>query len=225
MADICVSRVPVFAALAPGDQAKVAGLARPVRLAAGAVAYSPADAEPQLVVVHTGHLRVSRLSPDGTEHLTRVLLPGDFTGEAAVFSAGPPTDTGRAMDDCRLCVFRHDDLAAFVGDHPDLALRMLAAVTARLTETEDRLHALASRGVEARLAHYLLDLPGHWHGAVVSVSLPLPKRDVAALLDTTPESLSRALRELSAAGALTVGHGRSVTIDRPDLLQQVADGP
>ncbi|MDO8107128.1 Crp/Fnr family transcriptional regulator [Isoptericola sp. b441] len=221
---MCVSRVPVFAALAPSDQLSIAGLARATRLPEGAVAYSPADPEPKLVVVHTGHLRVSRLSADGAEHLMRVLSPGDFAGEAAVFSADPPTDTGRAMDDCHVCVFHHDDLATFVGDHPDLALRMLAAVTTRLKQTEDRLHALVSRGVEARVAHYLLGLPGRWRGAVVTVSLPLSKRDVASVLDTTPESLSRALRHLSQAGAITVGHGRSVTIDQPDVLQQVADG-
>ncbi|HZL04612.1 MAG TPA: cyclic nucleotide-binding domain-containing protein, partial [Coriobacteriia bacterium] len=77
MADTCVSRVPVFASLSARDQQRVEGLAHPTRLKAGETAYSADDDLSQLMVLHTGRLKIFRLSVDGSEQLIRVLGPGD----------------------------------------------------------------------------------------------------------------------------------------------------
>lgn len=224
MADPCVARVPVFAALAPEDQERVAALARPVRLAAGHGAYASDDAPAQLMVVHTGRLRVARLAPDGAEQLLRVLGPGEFTGEVAVFTGERRDLRATAVDDCSLCVFRHEDLAGLVCAHPEVGLRLLAAVSERLAATEDRLHALTSQGVEMRLADYLLALSSTWADGVATVRLPHAKKDVAALLDTSPESLSRALASLAGRGLVVPGAGRAVTISDPAGLQRLVEG-
>jgi CRP/FNR family transcriptional regulator len=223
MADTCVARVPVFAGLSADDQRRVEALAVPTRLGVGETAYSPADAHPRLLVVHTGRLKVFRLAANGSEQIVRLLGPGDFTGEGAVFSGQPPEDHAAALEECRLCVFRHEDLGRLIAAHPEVGLRMLAAVSERLSDAERRLHSLASRDVESRLADYLLGLPSTWASGVLTVALPLAKKDVASLLDTTPETLSRALRSMAAQGLIALGAGRSVTITRPDRLGQLVD--
>src|SRR5665811_1716806 len=197
MADTCVSRVPVFASLSAQDQQRVAGLARLTHLKAGETAYSAGDDLSQLMVLHTGRLKIFRVSVDGSEQLIRVLGPGDFTGETSVFTGQRPDDYATALDECQLCVFRHDDLDALIREHPGIGLRMLATVSERLSDTEHRLSSLTSRDVESRLADYLLGLPSTWPGDVATVTLPLAKKDVASLLDTSPESLSRALKTVS----------------------------
>lgn len=224
MADTCVSLVPVFAGLSASDQQRIAGLARPVRLRAGELAYSANDDVSRLVVLHAGRLRIFRLSADGSEQLVRVLGPGDFTGETAVLTGQPPGDYAAALDDCQLCVFRHDDLGSLVRQYPETGLRMLATVSERLSATEHRLASLTSRDVDSRLAHYLLGLPATRRGDVDTVDLPMAKKDVASLIDTTPESLSRALKSLADQGLIVVGTGRSVAMTQPDLLRRVADG-
>ncbi len=223
MAESCVARVPVFAGLSAHDQQRVAGLARPVHLQAGEAAYSADDDISQLVVLHTGHLKIFRLSADGSEHLFRVLGPGEFAGETSVFTGQRPLDFAIALDDCQVCVFRHDDLTALVRADPEIGLRMLATVVERLSETEHRLNSLTSRDIEGRLAHYLLGLPGSWHDHVSSVTLPLAKKDVAALLDTTPESFSRALSRLAMRGLIRIDQGRSISIMHPAGLRALGD--
>ena len=223
MADTCVARVPVFASLSPDDQHRVEALARPTRLHAGQSAYSAADDVSQLMVLHTGRVKIVRLAADGSEQLVRVLLPGEFTGETSVFTGSRPDGYATALEESRLCVFRHDDLKALITQHPDIGLRMLAAVSERLSDTEHRLSSLTSRGVEVRLADYLLGLPSTWRDRVATVTLPLAKKDVAGLLDTTPESFSRALKSLAEQGLIAVGTGRSVSITEPDRLQQLVD--
>ena len=223
MADSCVSRVPVFASLSAQDQQRVEGLARPTHLKAGETAYGADDDVSQLMVLHTGRLKIFRLSADGSEQLIRVLGPGDFTGETSVFTGQRPDDYATALEECQLCVFRHDDLEGLIRRHPEIGLQLLSRVSARLSDTEHRLNSLTSRDVESRLADYLLGLPSTWRGGVGMVSLPLAKKDVASLLDTTPESLSRALRSLAGQGLIVIGAGRSVSITQSDRLQQLVD--
>src|SRR5450830_773539 len=223
MADTCVSRVPVFASLSARDQQRVEGLAHPTRLKAGETAYSADDDLSQLMVLHTGRLKIFRLSADGSEQLIRVLGPGEFTGETSVFTGQRPDDYATALDECQLCVIRHDDLEALIRKHPEIGLRMLATVNERLSVTEHRLNSLTSRDVESRLADYLLGLPSTWRGRVATVTLPLAKKDVASLLDTSPESLSRALKSLAKQGLIVIGAGRSVSITQPGRLDRLVD--
>lgn len=213
----------MFAGLAPADQVRVAALARPTRLSAGERAWS-ADGTARLTIAHSGRLKIVRTAADGSQQVVRVLGPGEFTGEESVFTGRASDDEITALDDARLCVFRHEDLRALLVAHPEIAWPMLAAVSSRLADAEDRLRALASKDVESRLADYLLGLPAAWDPQGGTVTLPLAKQDVAALLDTSPESLSRALRQLSARGLITVGPRRSVTITAPDGLQRLVDG-
>lgn len=223
MADSCVSRVPVFASLSARDQSRVEELARPAHLRAGEAAYRADDDRSQLIVLHTGRLKIFRLSADGTEQLIRVLGPGDFTGETSVFTGRRPDDYATALEECRLCVFRHDDLEGLITTHPGIGLRLLAALSTRLSETEHRLNSLTSRDVESRLAGYLLGLPSTWRDGAATVTLPLAKKDVASLLDTTPESLSRSLKRLAGQGLIVIGAGREVAITQPGRLQRLVD--
>ena len=175
------------------------------------------------MVVHAGRLKVTRLSPDGAEQIVRVLGPGEFTGEAAVFTGDRPGHRVVALEDATLCTFRHDDLQRLIREHPEIGLRMLATVSERLSDTEDRLNALTSRDVETRLAGYLLALPVTWRDGVATVTLPLAKKDVASLLDTSPESLSRALAGLAGRGLIALGARRAVTVVRPEALQHLVE--
>jgi CRP/FNR family transcriptional regulator, anaerobic regulatory protein len=220
VADTCVSRVPVFAGLSGEDQQRVANLARPGHLRAAESL--PADV-PRLVVLHTGRLKIVRLSADGSEQIVRVLGPGDFTGETSVFTGDLPEGRATALEDSRVCVFRHDDLRALISAHPEIGWRMLTTLSRRLAETEHRLGSLTTRDVEGRLAEYLLGLPSAWDGGVATVRLPLAKKDVASLLDASPESLSRALASLARQGVITVGPGRAISITQPDRLQVLGD--
>lgn len=62
-----------------------------------------------------------------------------------------------------------------------------------------------------------------WRGGMATVILPLAKKDVTALLETTSESFSRSMRSLSDKGLIAIGSGRSVSITDPDRKPQAAD--
>lgn len=220
--DLCVARVPLFRGLSHQELLGVGALARPRQLAKGEQVYAVGEAASLLLVVHTGSVKISRVSVGGYEHVIRVLGPGDFVGESAFLTGRNPDHFATALEAASMCTFRHEDLDQLVRTHPSIVLRMLEVVSRRLGDVESRLTALISGDVSSRLADYLLSLPGSPTEGGTAVRLPLAKKDIASLLDTTPESLSRQLRRLRESGVVIDDGARDLVIHDVDALLELA---
>lgn len=216
---LCVSKVPLFQGLTLAEQLDVAKVAHPIHLDRADQAYSAGSEISQLMVVHTGRIKISHIGAKGHEQIIRVLEPGDFIGESAFLTGARPDHSATALEDAELCVFRHADLDALVTRHASIGIRMLQGVSQRLADAEARLASLISGDVSSRLAEYLLELPAEaGPDGSLNVVLPLAKKDIASLLDTTPESLSRQLRALSNARVIAQEPLSRITILDVDAL-------
>ena len=163
------------------------------------------------------------MTAGGFERLVRVAEPGDVVGEHA-FLTGKRTDEYiEALEDTSVCTFHHRDLARLMALHPDIGMQLLTTLSTRLDDAERSL-SQSTVGVPARLADYLLELPVRRepHGAVVT--WPIPKRDVASYLGTTPESLSRALARMEADGLIAPDTRRTTLLVDVDGLEALATG-
>lgn len=220
--DLCVSRVPIFQGLTREEQLRVAEFVRPVHVAKGETVYSPGQSVSRLLVMHSGQLKVSHAAANGQEQILRTVTDGDVVGERAFLTGHLPNDLVVALEDSRMCVFDHTDLSALLRDYPDVGLRMLRTLSDRLASVERVLAAITSSDVSARIAAYLLDLPGSIRDGVPTVWLPLAKYEIASYLGTTPETLSRRLAALSASGVIELHGRRDVTILDIDGLERVA---
>ena len=215
----CVAIVPLFAGLTPEEQDEVATHARPIRRSRGEAIHRPGDDVSHLLVVHKGRIKISHVAPNGHEQLLRVLEPGDFIGEASFVMGTRPDDWATALSDAELCSF-----GALVSEYPDIAVRMLHAVTSRLDAAERLIADLTSADVEGRLAGYLIDLPTRHEGGRLIARLPLAKKDIASLLGTTPETLSRRLAAFVDRGLITMS-GKDLVITDPAGLEAAAGQP
>lgn len=220
--DLCVSRVPIFQGLTREEQLRVAEFVRPVHVAKGETVYSPGQSVSRLLVMHSGQLKVSHAAANGQEQILRTVTDGDVVGERAFLTGHLPNDLVVALEDSRMCVFDHTDLSALLRDYPDVGLRMMRTLSDRLASVEQLLAAITSSDVSARIAAYLLDLPGSIRDGVPTVWLPLAKYEIASYLGTTPETLSRRLAALSASGVIELHGRRDVTILDIDGLERVA---
>lgn len=220
--DLCVARVPIFQGLTRPEQLQVARYARPVVVAKGETVYAPGQPTSLLLVMHSGQLKVSHTAANGAEQILRTVTDGDVVGERAFLTGHPPDDFAVALQDSRMCVFDHSDLSALLRDYPDISQRMLRTLSDRLSSVERLLAAITSSDVSARIAAYLLDLPGSVDDGVARVRLPMAKREISAYLGTTPETLSRRLAALAASGIIELCGGRDIAILDIDALERTA---
>lgn len=220
---MCVTRVPIFQGLTRQEQLHVAEFVRPVCVHKGQTIHAPGQSVSRLLVMHSGQLKVSHAAANGQEQILRTVTDGDVVGERAFLTGYRPNDLVVALEDSRMCVFDHADLAALLRDYPDISQRMLRTLSDRLSSVERLLAAVTSSDVSARVAAYLLDLPGSMRdGVPTTVRLPMAKQEIAAYLGTTPETLSRRLAALTASGAIELHGRRDVTIRDIASLERVA---
>lgn len=219
-ASSCVTQVPIFARLTPEQQDVVGSFARPVTLREGEILHGAGESVGQLFVVHSGRVKVVHTAPSGRTHLLRVVGPGEVVGEHDFLTGERPDYHVEAADDAQLCVFEHADLGRLVASYPAIGVSMLRSLSERATSAERRV-SMGAVDVVARVAGYLLDLPGEPAADGYRVRLPLPKKDVASWLGTTPESFSRALTRLARDRVIAVDADTIDLLD-PARLEQLA---
>ena len=99
-----------------------------------------------------------------------------------------------------------------------MAINMIAGLSRYLRQFATQVEQLTFQDVPARLAKYLLTLPGAETGSVV---LPISKGQLASNLGTVSETLSRTLRKLSDEGLLEV-EGKNITLCDLDEMEELA---
>lgn len=223
LSEPCVARVPLFARLSPAQQEEVARYARPALAERGEPVVAAGQAAAQLFVVHEGSVKVSKASRDGRETTLRVLGPGDVLGEVWFLTGGRPDLDAVALQPTRVCVFDHARLSELLGRFPEVGAVMLRTMAEQLRSAERMLAARALADVGARVAAYLLDLPAVFEDGRATVALPMAKKEVATLLGTSPETLSRRLAAFERQGLIRV-RGAHVEILDADALDLASRG-
>ena len=114
------------------------------------------------------------------------------------------------------------DMRRLLGEHPDIAIKLLGALGRRLRDTNERLARQSFQTVQSRVASVLAELvaAARSEGAGESeVLITATQTDVAKLAGSSRESASRFLAVLERAGVITQGRGR-LTVHDPGKLER-----
>ena len=170
-------------------------------------------------LVSSGQIKVFKMNPMGKEHILHIFGPGEPVGEVPVFSRQPFPATAEALIKSTTYYFPRNDFVALIEKNPSIALNMLAVLSRRLRQFANQIENLSLKEVPARLAGYLLYIAEEQDDSDV-VRLPVSKGQLASLLGTIPETLSRIFAKMSDEGLIRVD-GRSITIvDRDALMEK-----
>jgi CRP/FNR family transcriptional regulator len=195
--DKCAGLVPLFAELPQEDQDFIDSHLQHRVFHKGDQVFMPGD-ELKLIIVARGSLKVYRMSRNGREQLLRIQEPGGYEGEAWLL--GQPNDSlyGQALETTEVCLLSHTAFHKLLLEQPLLSVRLLELNAAKLVTLEQINGFLGMDRVEERLATYLLDLEKASGSRTFTV--PIRMKELAHLLGTTPETLSRKLKSFEDDG-------------------------
>ncbi len=212
----CISIVPIFNHLDAAEMAEIARAARSVTHGRGHSIYRAGETSDGLYIVHSGRVKIYRLSDTGKEQLVRILGPGDFTGELSLFSESLHDAYADAMERVELCVMGRDDFQKFLLKYPVISLKVLSEFSSRLAATENQAANIAMESTETRIAMYLA---GRADAAKSNrIALTMSRKDLASYLGTSPETISRKLAEFEDAGWIRQLSQREIEITDLDAL-------
>ena len=168
-------------------------------------------------LVVEGSVKVFKMSPEGKEQILHILGPGEPVGQVAVFAGASFPANAQAIAKSRLLFFPRRAFVGLIQDRPSLALNMLAILSNRLREFTVQIENISLKEVPARLASYLLYLSDEQQGAQ-HLQLNISKAQLASIIGTIPETLSRILSRMSARNLIEV-NGREIRlVDRDNLV-------
>ena len=216
-----LAKVPIFSGLTESELDFLAQRAVPRHYSGGELIFGEGEPCSGLYVIESGNVRIFKSSPNGREQVLSIDGPGSSIAEIPVFDGGVYPASGAAVDQATLLFVSKQDFQALCIAHPQVPLKVLRVVGARLRRLVGIIEELSFTTVRHRLASYLLRLAqksGKRNAKGVEVYLPVTNQELAAQIGTVRELVSRNLSRLQAEGMLKID-GRTVLISDLKALE------
>jgi CRP-like cAMP-binding protein len=196
--------------------------------------YSPSEAiyregnlAERLFVVADGKVKRLKFGANNKEVLLSILKPGDFFGNFTYLSGDAYPETAIALTQVCALSISNEDFRTIVDRTPELAIRSMQIMAARLNAATEQVLQLGSMSMEQRLAFTLLDLDkklGVERTGRRVIDVPLSQEELAGMTATTPESVSRWMSQMRKLGVLQSGR-KWVGLLQPEYLQDLLNNP
>ncbi len=222
-----LSKVAIFSGLTESELSFLAQRAVPRHYAAGQLVFSEGEPCSGLYVVESGHVRIFKSSANGREQVLNIDGPGSSVAELPVFDGGNYPASVTAVDQATLLFVSKQDFQSLCLTHPQVALKVLRVVGARLRRLVGIIEELSFTTVRHRLASFLVRLAqreGKRVAAGTEITLPASNQELASQIGTVRELVSRNLSRLQAEGLIQMD-GRSVIISDLKALEAELENP
>ena len=217
-----ISNVTLFKGLPEPQIGELSRIAETRVYKRGELIFSEGDFANGLYMLFTGRVKVFKLSLEGKEQILHIIGPGEPFGEVALFLGAPFPAYAEALEESKTVFFPRTAFVELITKDPYLAMNMLAVLSQRLKYFTRLIEDLSLKEVPQRFASYVL------YGDEDSekkayVQLNIAKGQLASLLGTIPETLSRILGKMVSEGFIKV-QGRKITVMDRDALEAIASG-
>ena len=213
-----IKACPLFSGLQKKELEEVIRIAELRRLSNGQLLFSEGDPANYFYVSVSGKVRIYKLSSSGREQTLLTPGFGASIGEAALFADGAYPAYAEAQTDAELVAIEKNRSLELLKSRPQLAVNMIVLLSRRLKGFAQKIEQLSLMGVVPRLAEYIFQNSG----AKSEFKLEISKGDLASLLGTVPETLSRAFAKLKAGGYISET-GNAININDTEGLREIAE--
>ncbi len=217
-----IAGIPLFGGLLDEQLKEIGQIAVNKQYSKGDFIFREGDDGNGFYVIMEGLVKVFKVSREGKEQILHIFSPGEPFGEVPVFTSQSFPSNAEDIAKSHLLFFPRTDFVNLITTNPSLALNMLAVLSMRLRQFTVQIENLSLKEVPARLAGYLIYLVRE-QGSDDSVTLDISKGQLASLLGTIPETLSRIFSKMSSQNLIEVKDRKIQLLDL-NGLQGLADG-
>ena len=217
-----ISAIPIFKGLQEGKLSDLAEIAVEKHFSKDQIIFLEGDEGKGFFVVYSGFVKIYKISSEGKEKILRLVKPYDIFGPVPLFSGETYPASANAMKSTKALFFPRNVFINLIKKNPDIALNMLDALSDRLRQFTIQVENLSLKEIPSRLAAYFLHVSKEESRNDV-FTLEIPKGQLASLLGTIPETLSRVLSRMREAGIIE-DEGKKIKILDIESLKNLAEG-
>jgi CRP/FNR family cyclic AMP-dependent transcriptional regulator len=194
--------IPLFAAVSDDDLEAVASLLIERRFPKNKTIVEEGMPGDYMYVVREGRVKVTKLSGDGREKILEMLGEGSFFGELSLLDGAPRSASVKALSDTRILALSRSDFLGLLHRSPDLAMAVIQELTARLRQMDDQASSLSFQRVKERTQGLLMRLAREGAQAGRRTTPPLTHQQIADMIGTSRETVTRVIKGLKQDGWL-----------------------
>lgn len=185
---------------------KISAITKKIEFTKGKLIFQEGDHGNGFYIVASGKIKVFKLSFEGKEQILHIYGPGHTFGEVPVFEGKSFPASSMALEQSSILFLPRDKFVELITITPALAMNMLADLSRRLRAFTVQIENLSLKEVPARLAAYLITLHQESEHKPKSdkITLPISKAQLANLIGTTPETVSRVLKKMADQSLIQV---------------------
>jgi len=213
----------IFGALEELHLEVVAGIGRLQRVPEGKLLYAQQTPAKGLYVVGSGQVKVFQLSPEGKEYIVHIVGRGVTFAEAAAFGQFDCPASAVTIERSELVFLPSERFLHILSNDNALCIQVLKGMAAHQCGLFRTLENIVLRDSLGRLSSYLLALVNEHTVPPVKIHLPIKKRDLAAYLALTPETLSRTIGRLVELEAISHDDVGDIEVRSLDVLRGLAE--
>lgn len=182
------------------------------------------EGTPALAVycVRSGTVKLFRRLPSGEEVVVGTRHAGDLVGLRGVLAGIPYANTAATLDPATVCAIPSTVFLGLVRENPILGFRLLTRLAREFRRVEDELVERNHSRVGKRTARFLAERfqpQGSGAAGPGRAAITMNREEMARLIGTTPETLSRTLHALAADGIVALDRKGIRVLDLPALLK------
>jgi len=220
-----VATLPAFASLSGEQIDRVLSFARSGRYPKDAEIFAQdADARSFFLLL-SGHVRVVRTAPDGTQVIPRYINEGELFGIAVAMGRSTYPASAVAAVDCVVLTWPNSAWSEFQVEAPAFGAETFRTIGTRLQETQAQVMEMKTQQVEQRIAHALVRLvnqSGRKTEDGIEIDFPITRQDIAEMTGTTLHTVSRLLSAWEGEGIVRSSR-QKVVVTNPHALVVIAE--
>ncbi|CAN5606297.1 Crp/Fnr family transcriptional regulator [soil metagenome] len=182
--------------------------------------FTPGDPDDQLYFLLSGTVRLYKIYGDYKEATTALLREGGIFGKLSLVEGRWQDVFAEAVTDAEVASIRKEAIERVIKSRPDFALRLFSSFSERLRQSDEVIESLLHREVSTRLATLLINLVsrfGEGNGSGVTLDVRLTHQDLANMIASTREAVSKVMSEFQRDGYIEVKSRKIVILDRQAL--------
>lgn len=220
-----LSHVPLFQGIATDALARIVGLAHRRQLDAADFFFNEGDAAEEFLVLTSGRVKLTQLTPEGHQIVLRVIGPGEPFGGVGAFGEPTYPISAEAIEPSAALAWTSATMRHLLETDGRIAVNALHFVAGRLHDLQRRHRQLMTERVERRVARALLRLvhdAGRRVEAGIEIGFPVSRQDIAEMTGTTLYTVSRLLSAWEAQGIVQSGR-QHIVLAKPHALVAIAE--
>lgn len=211
---LCTMKIPLFSALPADAQNSLAAHSVQTTRAKDSFLFQAGEKAESVLIIRKGRIKLCKYDADGNESILDILHDGDAVWEPLFPDDDVFPFSAVCLSAVELCEIKRSEFIQLIANRPNVAMSLIALLSRRLKDSNEKVLLLSIRDPKVRLAGFLLDRDIRCVGPEIKLKLS----DIAASIGLRPETVSRNLSQFETAHLIQrLGHGKIMVTDRNGL--------